>query len=155
MSAPGEPTPANPITQPAEAKQLFPRYPRSAGQARAALRQQLAEWAITGESADIAELLLSELVTNAIAHGQASPGREIGVRFALCDGRLRMEVSDAHDALPKPRPAGDDDENGRGLTLVAALADNWGSCPRRGGIGKTVWAELKLPTGPQQEDRQQ
>ncbi|MCP3819978.1 ATP-binding protein [Streptomyces sp. A3M-1-3] len=68
------------------------------------------------------------------------------MRFALYDNTLRIEVADACDALPKPRPAGADDEDGRGLTLMIALSDRWGTCPRAHGIGKTVWAELKLPT---------
>jgi hypothetical protein len=49
---------------------------------------------------------------------------------------------DANDTLPEPRTAALDEESGRGLTLVAALADTWGAEPREGGIGKTVWYEL-------------
>ena len=52
-------------------------------------------------------------------------------------------MADANDALPTPREASPDDESGRGLTLVAALADGWGAEPRPGGIGKSVWLELK------------
>ncbi|MER5613623.1 ATP-binding protein [Streptomyces sp. NPDC002215] len=145
MSASGESPTAMPVAG-VEARQLFPRHRRSAGRARAALRQQLVEWKvdIDGEPAETAVLLLSELVSNAVEHGQVSPGREIGTRFALYDSTLRVEVTDANNDLPKPRPAGIDDEDGRGLALVIALADRWGTCPRRNGIGKAVWAELKL-----------
>ncbi|MFJ8361358.1 ATP-binding protein [Streptomyces sp. NPDC093984] len=53
-------------------------------------------------------------------------------------------MTDANDTLPTPRDASPDDESGRGLTLVAALADDWGAEPRPGGIGKTVWFELPV-----------
>ncbi|MET9659502.1 ATP-binding protein [Streptomyces sp. NPDC006510] len=149
MSASGESPTAMSVTG-AEARHRFPRHRRSAGRARAALRQQLIEWKIDDEPAETAVLLLSELVTNAVEHGRVSPGREIGTRFALYDSTLRVEVADANDDLPKPRPAGIDDEDGRGLALVIALADRWGTCPRRNGIGKAVWAELKLSSeGPE------
>lgn len=55
---------------------------------------------------------------------------------------LRVAVSDANGRLPEPRQAAPDDESGRGLTLVAVLADDWGAVRRDGGIGKTVWFEL-------------
>ncbi|MEV0278152.1 ATP-binding protein [Streptomyces sp. NPDC050610] len=146
MPVPGETTAAVPATD-SESSQLFPRHRKSAGRARAALREQLAIWGITDEPAETAVLLLSELVTNAVEHGKTSPGREIGTRFGLYEGALRLEVADANDDLPVPRPAKDDDEDGRGLALVIALADRWGTCPRRDGIGKQVWVELKIPTG--------
>ncbi|MFE6493935.1 ATP-binding protein [Streptomyces sp. NPDC057748] len=137
MSASGE-SPTSMSVAVVEARQLFPRHRRSAGRARAALRQQLVEWKVDvdGEPAETAVLLLSELVSNAVEHGRVSPGREIGTQFALCDSTLRVEVAAANNDLPKPRPAGIDDEDGRGLALVIALADRWGTCPRRNGIGK-------------------
>jgi anti-sigma regulatory factor (Ser/Thr protein kinase) len=91
---------------------------------------------------ETAVLLLSELMTNAYRHAKVSPGREIWARCILEANRLRISVADANDALPEPRPAALDEESGRGLTLVAALADEWGAEPREGGIGKTVWYEL-------------
>ncbi|MFF2512220.1 ATP-binding protein [Streptomyces sp. NPDC058086] len=63
----------------------------------------------------------------------------------------RISVTDANDTLPTPRDASPDDESGRGLTLVATLADKWGSEPRPFGIGigigigKTVSFELQGP----------
>lgn len=88
--------------------------------------------------------LLSELMTNAYRHAKVSPGREILARCALEAARLRVSVTDANDTLPQPRQPRPDDESGRGLTLVAALADDWGAEPREGGIGKTVWFELSV-----------
>lgn len=127
-----------------EVRWQLPSSPRSAARARALLREQLAAWTVEGEVAHIAELLLSELTTNAIRHARTPAGREIGVRVAAYDGMLRVEVADANNQRPEPRSALSEDEGGRGLTLVAALAERWGCCPRRHGIGKSVWAELKL-----------
>lgn len=92
-----------------------------------------------------AELLLSELVTNPLRHARVPVGREIGVRVATYDGRLRVEVADANNSRPEVREPADEDEHGRGLALVEALALRWGCCPRRHGIGKATWAELALP----------
>ncbi|MGY5131868.1 ATP-binding protein [Streptomyces nigrescens] len=121
------------------AAHLLPGDDRSAAHARAALRHHLQLWHISGELADSAELMLSELVTNAV-QAQASAGPEVGVRFAWADGRLRLEVRDASDELPVMNDAKEDEECGRGLVLVDALASGWGV--DRDGTGKTVWAEL-------------
>ncbi|MEU3420619.1 ATP-binding protein [Streptomyces murinus] len=128
----------------AEANWRLPLSPRSAGRARALLRTQLTEWKVDTEVADVAELLLSELMSNAIQHARTPLGRQIGVRVARYDGRLRVEVADANLVEPRPRTATADDEHGRGLAIVTALADRWGCCPRLHGIGKAVWAELPL-----------
>lgn len=128
-----------------EVQWQLPHSPRSAGHARALLRTQLSAWEIVGGVADTAELLLSELVTNSIQHARTPAGRELGLRFAMYDGRLRVEVADANNRRPEPRHALPDDEGGRGLTLVRSLAERWGCCPRLNGIGKATWAELALP----------
>lgn len=133
-------------TAPLTATHRFPRHRRSVGRARAALRHQLAIWHIDdAELADSAVLLLSELTTNAV-NAAATPGREIGVRFELTVAALRLEVSDASDGQPRLRHAAGDDESGRGLALVEALADAWGTEPRDT-VGKVVWALLLLPEG--------
>ena len=132
------------LTDPTEANWRLPHSPRSAGRARALLRTQLAEWEIDPQVTDIAELLLSELMSNAVRHARRPFGRQIGMRVARYDGRLRVEVADANDARPRPKAAGADDEQGRGLAIVDALADRWSCCPRPHGIGKAVWVELPL-----------
>ncbi|MET8753266.1 ATP-binding protein [Streptomyces sp. NPDC004667] len=126
-----------------EAFWFVPRSARAPGRARALLRSQLREWKVEGDPADTAELLLSELVTNAVRHAGAPQGRDIGVRVARYDGVLQVEVADAGDPVELvPRAAGACDERGRGLAIVAALSVRWGQCPRRHGIGKAVWAEI-------------
>ncbi|MEV7090578.1 ATP-binding protein [Streptomyces sp. NPDC093085] len=120
----------------------LPSHPRSVGRAREVLHNRIG---LTGDPGETAALLLSELVTNALRHG-SPPGREIAVTLYRADGVFRVEVEDAGESLPNPRVPGVEDERGRGLALVAALADDWGVTPRRG-PGKRVWALLKVPGG--------
>lgn len=127
----------------------LPRHARSVGRARALFREQATAWKLPDDVTETAVLLLSELMTNAYRHATVSPGREIRARcLFLGEDRLRVEVSDANDSLPVPRSAGADDDTGRGLALVAALAATWGAEPRPYGIGKTVWFELPRKPNP-------
>ncbi|MBT2407647.1 ATP-binding protein [Streptomyces sp. ISL-87] len=124
---------------------LLPRSLRTPGRARTLVREQLASWEVDDAQAATAELLLSELVTNAVRHARAPQGRDLGVRLARYDGVLRVEVADAGPAVKlTPQVVADCDERGRGLAIVAALAERWGCCPRRHGIGKAVWAEVPV-----------
>ncbi|MGW0732759.1 ATP-binding protein [Streptomyces sp. NPDC002851] len=121
----------------------LPRTPRSVPRARTLLHEQTAAWNLTPDVADTAALLLSELLTNAVTHARVPRGRQLRARCALLsDGTLRLEVDDANNSEPCPRKAAPEDESGRGLALVEALADRWGTTPRAYGIGKTVWCEL-------------
>ncbi|MET8011411.1 ATP-binding protein [Streptomyces sp. NPDC005271] len=124
----------------------LPRHPRSVGRARTLLREQARSWKVPEELAETAVLLLSELMTNACQHARVPPGREVRARCVVRDEKLRVEVSDAGDVLPRLRQARPEDESGRGLALIAALADAWDAYPRPCGIGKTVWFELKVVT---------
>jgi anti-sigma regulatory factor (Ser/Thr protein kinase) len=124
----------------------LPRSHRSVPRARALLHAVLGDWGVGQETLDSAELVLSELVTNALR--VPAPGdRQVGVRISrsLADGLLRLEVSDAGGGRPEVREPGEDETGGRGLLLVAALAHRWGYETRPAGIGKTVFAELKAP----------
>ncbi|MFE1176589.1 ATP-binding protein [Streptomyces sp. NPDC058773] len=142
MSARARPVATRLTTNPLPAAaHRFPGDRRCPGQARRALRQQLEIWPIDGELADSAELLLSELVTNAV-QAQASDAPHVGVRFVWSGGHLRLEVQDASGELPVMNDAKEDDECGRGLVLVDALASGWGI--DRGATGRTVWAELAV-----------
>ncbi|MFI9361226.1 ATP-binding protein [Kitasatospora sp. NPDC053057] len=137
------------LTQPVDVVEwMLPRHPRTPGRARARLLRQAFEWQVPDESTEIALLLLSELVTNACHHARGPRDRRIGVRLLLpTRSVLRVEVSDASPDLPVPSHAAPEDESGRGLELVAALATSWGAHPRgEGYIGKTVWFTLDLPS---------
>lgn len=124
----------------------LPRSRRSVPRARALLHAVLGEWGVGQEVLESAELVLSELVTNAL-RVPVPVGRQVGVRIArdAGEGLLRLEVSDAGGGRPEVREPGEDETRGRGLLLVAALAHRWGWEERAAGIGKTVFAELKAP----------
>ncbi|MFI8825888.1 SpoIIE family protein phosphatase [Streptomyces sp. NPDC053431] len=117
----------------------LPREPRSVGRARELARAQLTAWELE-PLIDTVELLVSELVTNALRYGEG----EIRLRL-LRDRTLVCEVWDAGLVQPRRRRAKDTDEGGRGLQLVGLLSAAWGS--RRTPRGKTVWFELPLPDG--------
>ncbi|MEU4270129.1 SpoIIE family protein phosphatase [Streptomyces sp. NPDC026092] len=117
----------------------LPREPRSVGRARELARAQLTAWDLEA-LIDTVELLVSELVTNALRYGEG----EIRLRL-LRDRTLVCEVWDAGLVQPRRRRARDTDEGGRGLQLVGLLSAAWGS--RRTPRGKTVWFELPLPDG--------
>ncbi|GGN36156.1 SpoIIE family protein phosphatase [Streptomyces fuscichromogenes] len=117
----------------------LPREPRSVGRAREYARGQLVTWGLE-PLVDTTELLVSELVTNALRYGEG----EIRLRLLL-DRTLVCEVWDSGLVQPRRRRARDTDEGGRGLQLVGLLSAAWGS--RRTPRGKTVWFELPLPDG--------
>lgn len=87
-----------------------------------------------------AQLVVSELVTNAFVHA----GTRCDVSISFEAGRLRIEVRDDSAVAPDVQAADDGREHGRGLVLVSAMAVAWGVEPRPEG-GKVVWAELRLP----------
>ncbi|MFE4913635.1 ATP-binding protein [Streptomyces sp. NPDC056652] len=115
------------------------RHPSCVGLARLELRKALVGWGLAALE-DSAVLVLSELLTNAGRHARVSPGREIETRYVAESAGLRIEVHDASSDKPEQRMPDLDACDGRGLVLVAALADRWGVSDRNG-PGKVVWAE--------------
>ncbi|MGW0117248.1 SpoIIE family protein phosphatase [Streptomyces sp. NPDC003327] len=115
------------------------RDPSAVSPVRNAAAAKLAEWGLR-DLGFTAELILSELITNAVRYG-ADPVR---VRL-LHDRRLICEVSDGSSTSPHLRHAATTDEGGRGLYLVAQYAERWGT--RYGRRGKTIWAELPVDAG--------
>jgi anti-sigma regulatory factor (Ser/Thr protein kinase) len=91
------------------------------------------------DSCESVRLLVSEVVTNAITH---TASRRVVVRIEIAPPSLEVTVDDADSHPPHPRRAGLADTSGRGLTLVAVLAEAWGS--RRTPDGKSVWFRLPL-----------
>ncbi|MCQ4040855.1 SpoIIE family protein phosphatase [Streptantibioticus rubrisoli] len=111
-----------------------------AGEARRFTRSTLESWGL-GSLGELTELLVSELVTNALRH--AGPPRQLRL---FQDRTLTVEVADTSRQIPLLRPAGEEDvESGRGMRLVDELAHRWGSRMTR--HGKVVWFELELPMG--------
>lgn len=93
-----------------------------------------------GDLAGTAMLLASELVTNAVEHGDGG----ITVLVTLSGSTLLVEVSDESPALPAPRCASTQDEGGRGLLILDTLATTWGVTLTEGGGGKSVWFTLEV-----------
>ena len=92
---------------------------------------------------DDVQLVVSELVTNAVRAG--SPAVRLAISLAE-EGRLTIRVTDAADGWPRPRDAATEDPGGRGLALVSAIAASWGAdTDGTGTTTKTVWAELAVP----------
>jgi PAS domain S-box-containing protein len=114
----------------------LPVEPASVARARTAATERLAAWGLD-DAAFITELVVSELVTNAIRYGQPP------VRLRLIHDRaLICEVSDGSNTAPHLRRARVLDEGGRGLMLVSRLTRRWGT--RHSRNGKTIWAEQSL-----------
>ncbi|MFJ3700154.1 MULTISPECIES: SpoIIE family protein phosphatase [Streptomyces] len=115
----------------------LPTEGNPASTARKLVTEQLARWEL-GELADVTELVVSELVGNALRYG-GGPGR---LRLLL-DERLQVELADTGPDLPQIQHADVSDEGGRGLQLINLLCRRWGSC--RTANGKIVWAEQNVP----------
>ncbi|MFF9623469.1 SpoIIE family protein phosphatase [Streptomyces griseosporeus] len=115
------------------------RVPQAVGQARRFTRRTLRSWDVPERDRDAVLLVVSELVTNALVH---TDGR-IRLDLTLVNHRLRVAVADASPRSPvKPTSIGWEATGGRGILLVEALSDSWGTVPVSG--GKQVWSELAL-----------
>ncbi|GGR54798.1 SpoIIE family protein phosphatase [Streptomyces aurantiogriseus] len=114
-----------------------PVDPAAVADVRARATRQVEAWGL-GELAMTSELIVSELVTNAVRYA-APPIRLRLIR----DARLTCEVADSSSTAPRLRHARSTDEGGRGLFLVAQLAHRWGA--RYTGDGKIIWAEQEIP----------
>ncbi|MEU3618418.1 ATP-binding protein [Streptomyces sp. NPDC006872] len=128
----------------------FTSTPRGARLARRLVSHRLNDWGhpYTTPVNETLTLITAELTANAVRHGHVQ-GRDFHVQLTLGDDTFRIEVTDTRaerqppSTPPTPFSAS---ESGRGLLLVAALADDWGVTPRLAAPGKTVWAELRVPT---------
>ncbi|MFF3676254.1 ATP-binding protein [Streptomyces sp. NPDC002120] len=127
-----------------DAKQKFfdPR-PESVGLARDFAVTTLSSWGLHSSAEDI-RLCVSELASNALVHG-SDPEHGFLVRLAADEGFVRVEVHDSrprHRREPEISDKGETDIAGRGLRIVAVLADGWGVEDRRP-CGKIVWTQFK------------
>nr|WP_051830911.1 SpoIIE family protein phosphatase [Streptomyces violens] len=116
----------------------LPIEAREVSRARLLVRAQLSRWGLES-AADTAELLVSEIVTNAVRHAHTE---HLVLRLVRTDALL-CEVSDDDHSLPQLLSVEDEDEFGRGLRVVSRLAREWGTS--RTSTGKTVWFEQSLP----------
>jgi anti-sigma regulatory factor (Ser/Thr protein kinase) len=131
---------------------VVPHHARGARAARHRLASELRPLAATELLAD-AVAVIAELVGNAIRHATPLPGDVIRVawRIRTAAGRQQLEVrvtDGGAGGSPQPREAGPDSVDGRGLAIVAALAETWGV--ERDGLGQSVWARLSRPVPAEQ-----
>jgi anti-sigma regulatory factor (Ser/Thr protein kinase) len=135
---------------PAVASRLLNPVPEEARTARQFVRELLTCWGL-GDLSDDAEMIIGELVGNAVRHGlRTAPqvvalGKEApALRLCLLRriGEVMLAVTDPSDEAPEPQVASTDGESGRGLQIVGALSHIWGWSPIEG-YGKAVWAVLK------------
>lgn len=118
----------------------------SPAEARRRVRRQLAEWHAPLDTCENAQLVISELVTNALRH---TASQSIGCELRVVGPLLRIAVTGDGTGPPlEPETAGEEDESGRGLLLVCTLAEVWGVRPRDAGLGHVVWADLTFGTSP-------
>jgi len=124
---------------------LLPYAPASVGVARRRLTADLTAAGVFGQAAGDAELVISELLSNAIMHAWPLPGEKVQVAWMVDHGSVEVAVSDGggptqpRQAYPAVSSLG-----GRGLGIVEQLSDNWGI--RTDDAGRTVWAILPAPT---------
>ncbi|MFJ2259603.1 ATP-binding protein [Streptomyces sp. NPDC087844] len=121
-------------------QQFFAATPESVGHARDFARKTLSSWVLSALGEDI-RLCVSELVSNALAHG-TDPGHGFLVRIETDSDFVRLEVHDSRSNRPTVRHPADTEVSGRGLLLVEALSDDWGVEDRRP-FGKVVWSRFK------------
>jgi anti-sigma regulatory factor (Ser/Thr protein kinase) len=107
-------------------------------EARRAVRTAL-ESDLPRETTELAELLTSELVTNAIRHGSGT----VTLVLNCSDGVLAVSVSDDAPTMPRVAPDEPLAVGGRGVRMVQRMAQDWGVTPRASGPGKVVWFRLQ------------
>ncbi|MFS8479331.1 MAG: ATP-binding protein [Micromonosporaceae bacterium] len=126
---------------------VVPHHPRGAQLARHRLSTELAGIVSPSLLADVIAVA-AELVGNAVRHAAPLPGGVVRVAWRLWSGEVEVRVTDggSQSSAPHIRDARVDDPDGRGLTIVAALANRWGV--ERDGLGQSVWARLSVPPLP-------
>ncbi|MFD4671344.1 ATP-binding protein [Lentzea sp. NPDC058450] len=109
----------------------------SCARARQVVREAAASWELTDDLTDDAQLVVTELVSNGIDHGEGL----ITLTVSRTQGGMLVEVHDESPRLPQLRPVDPSSARGRGMQLVKALSVRWGTTPRND--GKVVWAQLE------------
>lgn len=109
----------------------------SCARARQVVRDAASSWGLSEDLADDAQLVVTELVSNGIDHGEGL----ITLTVSRKTSGMLVEVHDESRKQPQVRPVDPSSARGRGMQLVQALSARWGTAPDR--HGKVVWAELE------------
>jgi anti-sigma regulatory factor (Ser/Thr protein kinase) len=129
----------------------LPAQAESVGEARRVTEEVLKSSGVLTEALEDAELVVSELVTNAVVHGAKSLDQHVLLVLMQSGPTLVVKVYDVDTRIGPRKQASSDSESGRGLLIVDALADRWGATASPD--GKCLWAELdvwlELPDGPE------
>lgn len=118
--------------------QSVPADPGASGEARRFLLETAGEWGLSPEVTEVAQLVVSELVSNAVEHA----GTGSTITLELDDALLKISVRDGSTVQPVPRPLDMVSFRGRGLPLIDQVSEEWGILDHSD--GKTVWAALAL-----------
>ncbi|MDN3260798.1 ATP-binding protein [Streptomyces sp. CSDS2] len=113
---------------------------------RSLIKKCLTMWGWAAEPSVVHDicLLTDELLANAILHGCRNPADTITMRVECDADRVQVSVSDPSSSMPRPCSPTADSESGRGLRLIAEVAEQWGVTPRAD-AGKSVWFAVSLP----------
>jgi two-component sensor histidine kinase len=141
-------------SMPLQTSLILGALPTAVACARLHARNVMYEWNLPAV-ADTVELVVSELVTNAIRVSTGPDGRpkydpktglpRVGMRLSSDQVHVRIEVWVQDARIPVTKAAGPDDESGRGLMLVEALCEQWGCDTSPRWDGKVVWTEVQVP----------
>jgi len=149
----GQPAAQVRASLPLQTSLVLGALPTAVACARLHARNVIYEWNPTSV-ADSVELVVSELMTNAVRASTGPDGRprydgcmglpRVGLRLSSDRAHILIEVWDQDPRLPAAKTADPDDESGRGLLLVEALCERWGCDTSPGRDGKVVWAEVEV-----------
>ncbi|RZU24669.1 ATP-binding protein [Streptomyces sp. BK239] len=132
--------PGNEVTEPQPRCVLpFEAVPSEISLLRRAAAKQLSRWGVSA-AAEEAELLVTELATNVLKH--VGEGAAATLVLERRDGRLRVEMHDRSETVPVLRAGGWESECGRGLHMLEALTEDWGTALTA--VGKSVWCEVRV-----------
>lgn len=139
----------------------FAPSPSAPYQARRRVRHAMASWGISGDLAETATLIASELVANAAKAAGVRPGsgppeaasaRQILLTLCYARQALRIEVTDGSPSPPVLSQVPPDAENGRGMFIIDALTTEWSYSFLPAGLGKTVYCVLPTSDRPGADD---
>ena len=150
----GQPASQVRASLPLQTSLVLGALPTAVACARLHARNVLYEWNLLSV-ADSVEIVVSELVTNAVRASTGPDGRpkydmktglaRVGLRLSSNREHILIEVWDQDPRMPMAKAAGPEDESGRGLMLVEALCEHWGCDTSSGRDGKVVWAKVQEP----------